>query len=87
MRFETVAKKLLEPKRRKLNSIIVVAEGHQAGRSWKIAAQLKQLTELQYRVCILGHTQTRWQPYQHGSNDRVTNGFSCREIFIRRRHE
>jgi len=60
--IEDLAKKLTLQKRHKLSSIIVVAEANEPGRSIKIAEQLKQLTDLQYRVCILGHTQRGGSP-------------------------
>ncbi len=60
--IDVLAKKLLEPKRRKFSSIMVIAEGHQPGRSIALAAQLKAFTHEQYRVCILGHTQRGGSP-------------------------
>ncbi|MDX1901050.1 MAG: 6-phosphofructokinase [Gammaproteobacteria bacterium] len=49
-------------KRQKLSSIIIVAEGHQPGRSIQIADQLATRTQNTYRVCILGHTQRGGSP-------------------------
>ncbi len=60
--IEALAKKLTQQKRQKLSSIIVVAEGNQPGRSLEITEQLRHLTNLQYRVCILGHTQRGGSP-------------------------
>jgi 6-phosphofructokinase 1 len=57
-----IADKLLHPKRRKLSSIIIVAEADHPGRSFKIAEDLKNLTKLNFRVCILGHTQRGGSP-------------------------
>lgn len=57
-----LAKTITAPRRRKLSSIIVVAEGNQPGRSISIARELEHLTNLQYRVCILGHTQRGGNP-------------------------
>lgn len=59
---EAIAKKLNQHKRPKLSSIIVIAEADQPGRSIRIAAELKQLTGSQFRVCILGHTQRGGSP-------------------------
>jgi 6-phosphofructokinase 1 len=39
-----------------------VAESAQPGRSIQIAKQLEELTQLTYRVCILGHTQRGGSP-------------------------
>lgn len=60
--IENLAKKITAPKRFKKSSIIVVAEADQPGRSVHIAKQLGQLTGLQYRVCMLGHTQRGGSP-------------------------
>src|SRR3990167_8489179 len=59
---EELATKILQPRRRKLSSITVVAEADQPGRSFQIAKQLEQLTHLPHRVCILGHTQRGGSP-------------------------
>lgn len=60
--IDMIAKKFLSPKRKKLSSIIVVAEASEPGRSMKLAQELEQLTKLSYRVCILGHTQRGGSP-------------------------
>lgn len=60
--LEAIAKKITSPRRVKLSSIIVVAEAAQPGRSIQLAEQLAQLTQLAYRVCILGHTQRGGTP-------------------------
>lgn len=57
-----LAAKIMQRKRPKLSSIIVVAEADQPGRSVQIAEELRELTQLQYRVCILGHTQRGGSP-------------------------
>jgi 6-phosphofructokinase 1 len=57
-----LAKKIIAPRRAKANSIIVIAEADQPGRSMQIAEELTGLTGLQYRVCILGHTQRGGSP-------------------------
>lgn len=61
--IEDLAKKIQDPKRRrKLSSIIIVAEADQPGRSFEIAKQLGDITGQFYRVCILGHTQRGGSP-------------------------
>lgn len=62
MTVEDLAKKITLPRRAKANSIIVVAEDDRPGRSMAIADALRDLTGLQYRVCILGHTQRGGSP-------------------------
>lgn len=49
-------------RRSKQSSIIVVAEGEQPGRSLKIADALSKVSDMPYRVCILGHTQRGGSP-------------------------
>jgi 6-phosphofructokinase 1 len=57
-----LAKRIKLPRREKLSSIIIVAEADKPGRSIEMAAELQELTDLQYRVCILGHTQRGGSP-------------------------
>jgi 6-phosphofructokinase 1 len=59
---DAIATRLTSPKRPKLSSIIIVAEAAQPGRSIQLAKQLEQLTDLTFRVCILGHTQRGGSP-------------------------
>lgn len=55
--------KLRKRDSKKMGSIIVVAEGPEAGRSFAIAEQIKiQDAATDYRVCILGHTQRGGTP-------------------------
>jgi len=60
--IEDLAKRLRQRKRKKLASIIIVAEADAAGRSFVIAKQLKKLTNIDYRACVLGHTQRGGAP-------------------------
>lgn len=46
----------------KRGSIIVVAEADQPGRSVAISEQIKELADINYHVCILGHTQRGGSP-------------------------
>jgi 6-phosphofructokinase 1 len=60
--IEKLAESIMTPRRLKQSSIIIVAEASQPGRSIEIAEQLEKLTGVQYRVCILGHTQRGGSP-------------------------
>lgn len=60
--IEVIANKLTSPKRTKLSSIIVVAEAAQSGRSIQMAKDLEHLTNLNFRVCLLGHIQRGGSP-------------------------
>jgi len=54
---EKITKIIEERKRKKLISIMVVAEANHPGHSLQLAEKIKQLSGIEYRVCILGHTQ------------------------------
>ncbi len=54
---------LIEKRRRqKMASIIVAAEANQPGYTVQLADDIKKLSGLDYRVCILGHTQRGGTP-------------------------
>jgi 6-phosphofructokinase 1 len=48
--------------RLKLGSIIVVAEAEKPGRSFDIAKQIRDKIDVNYKVCVLGHTQRGGTP-------------------------
>lgn len=60
--LEKVAEKLRRRRQSKLSSIIVVAEANQPGRSIQLAEDLHDLTQLPFRVCVLGHIQRGGSP-------------------------
>jgi 6-phosphofructokinase 1 len=49
-------------RRGKKSSIIIVAEGDEAGGVFQIAQQVWERLELDYRVCVLGHIQRGGSP-------------------------
>ena len=49
-------------------SIVIVAEGDDAGRAFEVAAKVGQGLSLDYRVCVLGHVQRGGAPT---ANDRL----------------
>jgi 6-phosphofructokinase 1 len=53
---------IINNKRNKLTSIIVVAESDQPGHSMQMAKEIKALSGIQYKTCILGHTQRGGTP-------------------------
>jgi 6-phosphofructokinase 1 len=55
-------------KRGKRSSIVIVAEGDDAGGAFSIAQQVWERLKLEYRVCVLGHVQRGGSPT---ANDRV----------------
>lgn len=60
--IETIATKVTHHKRPKQSSIIVVAEADRPGRSFTMATELERITQIRFRVCILGHTQRGGSP-------------------------
>ncbi len=54
--------------RGKTSSIIIVAEGDDAGNAFEIARKVRKLTGSDYRVCVLGHVQRGGSPT---SRDRI----------------
>ncbi len=62
MNIDMLIERLSDRNSHKMGSIIVVAEGAKPGRSFDIAKQIEAKLELDYRVCILGHTQRGGTP-------------------------
>tara|TARA_A100001015_G_C15028858_1_gene731992 strand:- start:2356 stop:3339 length:984 start_codon:yes stop_codon:yes gene_type:complete len=64
--FPVSAKDIITPiqnnQREKLTSIIVVAEANQPGHSINIAKEIKELSGIEYKTCILGHIQRGGTP-------------------------
>lgn len=59
---ENLVTKIKQQLNKKMASIIVVAEADQPGHSFSLAEKIKTLTGIDYRVCILGHTQRGGTP-------------------------
>ncbi len=57
-----ISEKLHAKKRKKEASIIVVAESNKPGHSFDLAKELKKHANIEYRVCVLGHTQRGGMP-------------------------
>jgi 6-phosphofructokinase 1 len=49
-------------KRGKRSSIVIVAEGDDAGGAFSIAQQVWERLKLEYRICVLGHVQRGGSP-------------------------
>jgi 6-phosphofructokinase 1 len=49
-------------KRGKKSSIVIVAEGDEAGGAFSIAQQVWKILKLEYRICVLGHIQRGGSP-------------------------
>ncbi len=62
---DELVEKIQNKHRKKLASIIVVAESDQPGCSIKLAEDIKNRSGIEYRVCILGHTQRGGTPTVH----------------------
>jgi 6-phosphofructokinase 1 len=62
-RIEEICRRIRQGiKRGKKSSIIVVAEGDEAGRVFRIAQQVWERLGIEYRVCVLGHVQRGGSP-------------------------
>ncbi len=48
--------------RKKMASIVVVAEAERAGRSFQLAEEIKAKSGISYKVCVLGHIQRGGSP-------------------------
>lgn len=59
---DEIIAKLQQTKRPKLASIVVVAEGGQAGHTMKLAEEIQKRSGIRYTVCILGHIQRGGTP-------------------------
>ena len=73
--LQKVADRLMKRRQSKLSSIIIVAEADKPGRSMKMAEELHHLTELPFRVCILGHTQRGGSPTTEDRKRASTMGY------------
>lgn len=60
--LDKIIQRLTHRTRKKLASIIVVAEADEPGRSINIANEIAEKSGIQYKVCILGHTQRGGSP-------------------------
>src|SRR3990167_2613540 len=69
MQFEQLAESIKNQYGKKLTSIIVAAEADQPGHTFQLANEIKEKTGIEYRVCVLGHTQRGGTP---SVKDRVT---------------
>lgn len=60
---ESVAKKIEKGKERgKTSSIVIVAEGDDAGNAYEIAEKVRKITGAKYRVSVLGYVQRGGNP-------------------------
>ena len=57
-----IAHRIQNRMRKKMASIVVVAEADHPGRSFQLAEEIKMISKISYKVCILGHTQRGGAP-------------------------
>lgn len=67
--FQQLAENIQNQQGKKLTSIIVAAESNRPGHTFQLAEEIKEKTGIEYRVCVLGHTQRGGTP---SVKDRVT---------------
>lgn len=80
---EELIQRIQSRKRAKMASIVVVAEADNPGRSVKIAEEIKQLSGLSYKVCILGHIQRGGSPTVKDRKIASLMGYYAVECLIR----
>ena len=59
---DELVKRLLQKRREKLGSLIVAAEAGEPNSSIQLAQDIKEKSDMQYKVCILGHIQRGGTP-------------------------
>lgn len=62
MEIPALVRLLKEASSKKSSSIMIVAEADHPGRSVLIAEEIKKISDLEYKVCILGHIQRGGSP-------------------------
>lgn len=62
IQFDQFAENIKNQHGKKLTSIIVAAEADQPGHTFQLANEIKDKTGIEYRVCVLGHTQRGGTP-------------------------
>jgi len=60
--IESLVKKIKYNRKKRMASIIVVAEADKPGSSVQLASEIEEAIGVKYRVCILGHTQRGGTP-------------------------
>lgn len=83
IQVEELVDKIKNRSRTKLASIIVVAEGGRAGHSVELAQQIKALSGVTYRVCILGHIQRGGSPTVTDRKIASLMGYQAVETLLR----
>jgi len=79
---EQLIDKIQHKKREKITSIIVVAEANQPGHSMQLAENIKNISGLHYRTCILGHTQRGGSPTVRDRKTATLMGIKAVEALI-----
>lgn len=83
MKVEEIIQGIQQRKRKKMASIIVVAEANQAGRSFQLAQEIKAKSGLSYKVCILGHIQRGGAPTVEDRKAAALMGYYAVECLMR----
>lgn len=83
IRVEDLVRYVQNRRRKKLASIIVVAEADEPGRSMRMAEQIQAISGLSYKVCILGHIQRGGAPTVKDRKIASLMGFLAVESLVR----
>lgn len=80
---EELVARIQNRRRKKMASIVVVAEADQPGRTFHLAEEIKRLSGISYKVCILGHIQRGGSPTTKDRKIASLMGYYAVECVVR----
>lgn len=87
MTIASLVERLQNRSRHKRSSIIVVAEANAPGRSFSIAEEIAALSGIEYKVCVLGHTQRGGSPTVQDRKVASIMGYTAVEALLAGEHD
>lgn len=81
--IEQIVERIKSHRRKKMASIIVVAEAGQPGRSFQLAEQIAAKSDISYKVCVLGHIQRGGSPTVKDRKIAALMGYHAVEYLMR----
>lgn len=79
---EQIVQRIQNRRRKKMASIVVVAEADQPGRSFQLAEQIHASSGVSYKVCILGHIQRGGAPTVKDRKIAALMGYEAVEYLV-----
>jgi len=83
MGVEDLVHRIKNRLRKKMASIVVVAEADRAGRSFQLAEEIKARSGISYKVCVLGHIQRGGAPTVEDRKIAALMGYYAVECLMR----